>query len=233
MKVLVLGATGKTGQFLVKQSLQQGHMVTAVVRTPSKLTIHHDNLKVVQADIFSADSLVEHFNEQNVVMSCLGFPISIFSQVTQYTESMKAIIASMRLAKVKRIIAMTSWYTQTESAQLTSWMVRWLLIPMIRTLLNNMYEMENYLTEECMDLDWTTVRPPELQNAPETDTHNITADSFRPLDKEMLTYGGYFVPDQDGNPIANAVTRGDVARFMLSQLNEDTWVKKSVAMVTV
>lgn len=220
MKVLVFGATGKTGQFLVKQSLQQGHMVTAVVRTPSKLAIHHDNLKVVQADIFSTDSLAEHFNEQDVVMSCLGFQISIFSQVTQYTESMKAITASMRLAKVKRIIAMTSWYTQTESAQSASWMVRWLLIPMIRTLLNNMYEMENYLTEECMDLDWTTVRPPELQNAPETD-------------KEMLTYGGYFVPDQDGNPIPNAVTRGDVARFMLSQLNEDTWVKKSVAMVTV
>ncbi|XP_078257965.1 flavin reductase (NADPH)-like isoform X2 [Rhinoraja longicauda] len=168
MKALVLGATGQTGQFLVGQALQQGHLVTAVVRTPSKLAIRHDNLKVVQADIFSADSLVEHFNEQDVVISCLGFPITIFSRIIGYTESMKAIVASMRQAKVKRIIAMTSWYTQPESAQHASWKERWLLIPIIRTILNNMFEMENYLTEECMDLDWTTVRPPELQTAPET-----------------------------------------------------------------
>ncbi|XP_072921379.1 flavin reductase (NADPH) [Hemitrygon akajei] len=219
MKLLVFGATGRTGQFLVRQALHQGHVVTAIVRTPSKLTIQHDNLQVVEANIFSLDSLAKHFNEQDAVLSCLGFPISVFSQITGYTESMKAIVAAMRLAKVNRIIVMTSWYTQTESSEKASFMVRWMLIPMIRTLLNNMYEMENYLNKECEDLDWTTVRPPNLQTAPETD-------------KEILTHDGYFVPDQDGIPITNSVTRGDVARFMLSQLNVDSWVKNSVAMVT-
>lgn len=47
MKVAVLGATGQTGQYLVNQALQQGHTVTAIVRNPGKLTIHHDNLKVM------------------------------------------------------------------------------------------------------------------------------------------------------------------------------------------
>lgn len=46
MKIALLGATGQTGQFLVKQALEQGHTVTAVVRNPAKLTVHHDNLKV-------------------------------------------------------------------------------------------------------------------------------------------------------------------------------------------
>ncbi|XP_069781602.1 flavin reductase (NADPH)-like isoform X2 [Narcine bancroftii] len=219
MKLLVFGATGQTGQFLVRQALQQGHMVTAVVRTPSKLTNNHDNLKIVEANIFSANSLTEHFVDQDVVISCLGFPISIISQITEYTESMKAIVASMRQAKVNRVIAMTSWYTQTESAENASWMVRWMLIPIIRNILKNMHEMEDYLKQECDDLDWTTVRPPALKTAPETD-------------EEIITYDGYFVPDQHGNPITNSVTRGDVARFILSQLTVDTWVKKSVAIVT-
>uniref|UniRef100_UPI00398F456D flavin reductase (NADPH)-like n=1 Tax=Pristiophorus japonicus TaxID=55135 RepID=UPI00398F456D len=220
MKLLVLGATGQTGQLLVRQALEQDHLVRAVVRTPSKLTIRHDNLKVVEANIFSADSLVEHFKEQDIIMSCLGFPIGIISGVTGYTESMKAIVAAMHTAKVNRIIAMTSWYTKPESAQQSSWMVRWFLIPMIRNVLINMQEMENYLNRECEDLNWTIVRPPGLQNGPKTD-------------KELLTHEGYFVPDLDGKPIANSVTRGDVAHFMLSLLNADSWIRKSVAMVTM
>lgn len=47
MKITVLGATGQTGQFLVNQALQQGHTVTAIVRNPAKLAIHHDQLKVL------------------------------------------------------------------------------------------------------------------------------------------------------------------------------------------
>lgn len=46
MKIAVLGATGQTGQYLVNQALQQGHTVTAIVRNPGKLTVHHDSLKV-------------------------------------------------------------------------------------------------------------------------------------------------------------------------------------------
>lgn len=46
MKIAVLGATGQTGQYLVSQALQQGHTVTAIVRNPGKLAVHHENLKV-------------------------------------------------------------------------------------------------------------------------------------------------------------------------------------------
>lgn len=46
MKIAVLGATGQTGQQLVNQALQQGHIITAIVRNPAKLIINHENLKV-------------------------------------------------------------------------------------------------------------------------------------------------------------------------------------------
>lgn len=48
MKIAVLGATGQTGLQLVSQALQQGHIVTAIVRNPGKMTITNDNLKVIQ-----------------------------------------------------------------------------------------------------------------------------------------------------------------------------------------
>jgi len=50
------------------------------------------------------------------VLSCLGFPISFFSAVTGYTQSMSAVVGAMRDAKVSRLVAMTSWYTERKSA---------------------------------------------------------------------------------------------------------------------
>lgn len=74
-------------------------------------------LQVVQADIFSADSLKPYFMGQDVIMSCLGFPASLFSGVTGYTLSMKAVVGAMRTARVNRLITMTSWYTERKNEQ--------------------------------------------------------------------------------------------------------------------
>ncbi|XP_029999247.1 flavin reductase (NADPH)-like [Sphaeramia orbicularis] len=218
MKIAVLGATGQTGQYLVNQALQQGHSVTAIVRNPAKLTVHHDNLKVVEADIFTADTLKSHFKGQDVIMSCLGFPVSFFSGVTGYTQSMNSIVCAMREARVNRVITMTSWYTEPNSGTRSSYLIRFMLLPMIRSVLNNMFQMEEFL-QKTEDINWTVVRPPGLKNM------SATAQEF-------LTHEGYFVPDNGGNPAGSSVARGDVARFMLSLLNSNAWVKKGVAMTT-
>lgn len=218
MKIAVVGATGQTGQYLVNQALQQGHVVTALVRNPGKLTVTHENLKVVTADIFSADSLKTHFKDQDVVMSCLGFPASFFTGVTGYTRSMTAMVSAMQEARVNRIITMTSWYTEPNSGTQSSYLIRFLLLPLIRSVLSNMYEMEKLL-QKTEDINWTVVRPPGLKNLPATA-------------QEFLTHEGYFVPDNNGQPPGSAVGRGDVARFMLSLLNSNAWVKKGVAITT-
>ncbi len=48
MRLAILGATGPTGQQLVKQALQAGHMVTALVRNPAKLPIKDKHLSIIQ-----------------------------------------------------------------------------------------------------------------------------------------------------------------------------------------
>lgn len=209
-----MGATGQTGQHLVQQALQQGHSVTAVVRNPAKLTVQHDNLKVVEANIFSEDSLKDHFKDQDVVMSCLGFQPSFFSAVTGYTLSMNTMVNAMREAKVNRLITMTSWYTDPNSGSQSPFLIRFLLLPMIRSVLTNMYQMEQFL-QQTTDINWTVVRPPGLKNLPAST-------------QEFLTNEGYYVPDSGGNSVA----RGDVARYMLSLLNSNEWIKKGVAIMT-
>ena len=52
-KLLVLGATGDTGKPIVRQALELGHSVTAVVRNSAKISLEHQNLCIVTGDIFN------------------------------------------------------------------------------------------------------------------------------------------------------------------------------------
>ena len=47
MNLVVLGATGGTGRLVVEQALAAGHTVTALARSPEKLTLRNPNLHVV------------------------------------------------------------------------------------------------------------------------------------------------------------------------------------------
>lgn len=46
MKLAILGATGRSGLYLVEQALEEGHEVVAIVRDPSKMTLENEKLKV-------------------------------------------------------------------------------------------------------------------------------------------------------------------------------------------
>ncbi|PVD18874.1 hypothetical protein C0Q70_21431 [Pomacea canaliculata] len=60
MKVAVLGATGPTGVEVVKQALELGYDVVALVRDPEKLAtlVKHDKLKVHKVDVTKQEDLV-------------------------------------------------------------------------------------------------------------------------------------------------------------------------------
>ena len=61
MNIVIFGATGGTGQEIVKQALEQGHTVTAFVRNPAKLEHKHTNLKIIQGDVLDYTSDVADF----------------------------------------------------------------------------------------------------------------------------------------------------------------------------
>jgi len=81
MKILVAGASGATGRLLVKDLLQRGHDVTAIIRTPEKFPDYSSlpgNLFIVKAEVLDlTDSeMAEHARDCIAVASCLGHNIS-------------------------------------------------------------------------------------------------------------------------------------------------------------
>jgi putative NADH-flavin reductase len=77
MKLLVFGATGGTGKELVRQALQQGHVVTAFARDPGKIQLAPDELRVVRGDILEPESIETAVAGQDAVLSALGTRLPI------------------------------------------------------------------------------------------------------------------------------------------------------------
>ena len=55
MNITVFGGTGGTGLLVIQKALDKGYCVTTFARTPSKIPIHHDHLRIVKGELTETD----------------------------------------------------------------------------------------------------------------------------------------------------------------------------------
>lgn len=67
--ILLIGASGFVGSAILKEALERGHSVTALIRDPAKLTIRHPNLNAVSGNASSADEITCTAKGMDVVIS--------------------------------------------------------------------------------------------------------------------------------------------------------------------
>src|SRR5262249_52455701 len=71
-KIALFGATGTIGSRILREALDRGHQVTAVVRDPNKITEHHDRLTVTTGDVLDPGPVAAAAVGQDVVVSAVG-----------------------------------------------------------------------------------------------------------------------------------------------------------------
>ncbi|MBH1934612.1 NAD(P)H-binding protein [Streptomyces sp. AV19] len=71
-KIALFGANGTIGSRVLREALDRGHQVTAVVRDPSKVTVEHPALTVVTGDVLDPKSVAAAAQGQDVVVSAVG-----------------------------------------------------------------------------------------------------------------------------------------------------------------
>src|ERR687888_521474 len=107
MHVTVFGATGGTGQHVVRQALAAGHHVTAVVRDPARLDqTEHSRLKPVIADAMDPDAIAATVSGQDAVVSALGPRTRADASVC--ADGARAIITAMRASGARRLVVVTA-----------------------------------------------------------------------------------------------------------------------------
>jgi putative NADH-flavin reductase len=202
MRVLIIGATGGTGRELVQQALEQGHEVTAFVRNPAKLQIEHANLRVVQGDVLDYATLEPAMRGQNAVLSALGHKRFLYPNRIQ-SDGMSNILRAMKAGGVPRLICETALGIGSSVGRL-GLPHTFLILPLLLVF----YMWDKVRQEELItasDLDWVIARPGVLTKGAATGNYRNGPE-----------VGSYLWPV--------AVSRADVADFMLKQLTDDTYL---------
>jgi putative NADH-flavin reductase len=204
MNIVIFGSTGPSGRLIVEQALAQGHTVTAFARNPAGLPIQHEKLTVAQGDILDLAAVERAVSGKDAVLSALG--IRKLGKNTILSDGTRNIIAAMQKLGVKRFICMTSLGVGDSKGQ-TAWVFDRIIQPFI---LHNVFadkEVQERLVRES-NLDWIIVRPAGLTNGPRTGVYQHWAG-------------------KPSGSTKSRISRADVAEFMLKQLTDDTYLRKT------
>ena len=200
MKVLVLGATGMTGQHAVRLLLKRGDQVTAFARTPSAVP-ERERLRVVQGEARDATSIARAVEGQDAVISVFG-PRSLKKDDLQETF-MRNVVAAMTNAGVKRLVNLSAWGSGDSRPHMT-FTFKILRYTLLKNVFDDKERGEAILV--ASDLDWTNVRPGRLTNEPPAGGVRASLDpaGLKPV-----------------------LTRADLADFMVDEIHANAWVRKS------
>ncbi len=103
MKLAVIGATGFVGSAILKEALDRGHEVTAIVRNPEKLQ-SHPKLQSKKGDVYNNDEVARLVAGHDAVISAFNPGWSNPDIYKQQVKGTEAIIKSVKQAGVKRLL---------------------------------------------------------------------------------------------------------------------------------
>ncbi|MCX3061853.1 NAD(P)-dependent oxidoreductase [Streptomyces beihaiensis] len=208
MKLTVFGATGGVGQEIVKQALAAGHEVTAVVRDPARFAVTGERLQVFRSDLTDPEALRPAVAGRDAVLSGLGArKISDAGVATALTRS---VLAAMEAEGTRRLLVVSAAPVGPlpENSPLADRAARNVIGLIFKNVYADLTEMESELARSATD--WTSVRPPRLQNKPLTGAYRTVIGGF--------PNAGRFL------------ARADVAHAMLALVDDPAAVKQGVGV---
>lgn len=207
MKLAIFGATGRTGQHLLRQALEKGYQVTVLVRDPAKLTLQNSRLTIIQGSLQDADAVNQVIAGTDAVLSMLG---PTHNRPTfEISQGMQTILKVMKMSGVRRlVISAGAGVGDPEDAPgLFNKLINVLLQTTSRYVYEDMLRTVALVRES--GLDWTVVRVPML----------VDGSATAQVKVGMV-----------GKGIGPRISRADLADFMLKQVESSQYRYKAPAI---
>jgi len=204
-KIIVFGATGTVGRQLIEQALAMGYQVTAFTRTPAKMHLQHPNLTVIKGDVLEKDQVSNAVAGHDAVLCALGAGRHGYVREAATLN----IVTAMQANNVKRLVCQTTLGAGDSYANLNFFWKYIMFGTILRPVLIDHNKQENAVVNS--NLNWTIVRPAAFTNGPLTQNYR---HGF-PADEKNLTF---------------KISRSDVADFMLSQIESNSYCKHTVGL---
>ena len=207
-RIVVFGPTGGTGRRLVDQALAEGYEVVAYARDPSKLGFSSERLTVVKGELSDQALIEDAIRGSDAVPSTLGPRARTKDKpISQGTQN---ILAAMNKLGVSRLI-MTSTLSAKDPEDRPDFRTR-ALVNLVKLTMHSAYEDVVTAAQlvRASGLDWTILRLAILNNNPRT--------------------GKIRVGHVGSGKVGTAISRADIADFMLKQIRDTEYVRQAPAI---
>jgi putative NADH-flavin reductase len=203
MKVLVLGATGEVGQHIVKQLLNRGHSVTALIRNPEKLKSVPTHMTVVRGDVLDWASLSAAVDGQDAVIYAVGTNSN--GPTTLFSDSTRILLDLMQHSGVKRLVCITG-IGAGETKGHGGFFYDHIIYPLFA---KNRYQDKDRQEKMIRNsgLDWVIVRPAPFHEG----GHNGPIQAVTNVEGVTL----------------RRISRQEVAQFVVDQLTDDLFLRQT------
>jgi len=202
--IALFGATGRTGRLVLAQALADGHTVRALARRPEAITEASDRLTIVTGDVLDTAAVEQTVRGTDAVLSVFGHVKG--SPPTVQTDGTRNIVEAMKREQITRIVSLSGGGLPAEEHDrpgVADRAIRLLLKVLSPQVLDDAKGHLEVLKDS--GLDWTVVRGPRLTDAPATGSYRV----------------GWV-----GVNASTQISRGDLARFILTQVDDRQFVRE-------
>jgi putative NADH-flavin reductase len=206
MKITVFGATGQVGLEVVKQALWRKYEVIAFGRNVFDVKIEDKNLHIFKGALFDEEEVLEALKGSQAVISTIGGAFDGSDKARSL--GIKNILTQMKKAGIPRIIALgglgiLNADEETLLIDTPSYPVEFIPVG------NEHRKAYEYLLHS--DLDWTFVCSPDIVHEGPTGKY-ITSKNYPPVPNKFK------------------INAGDLAQFMLNELEKGEFIKSRVGI---
>ena len=209
MKILVIGASQGTGAWTVRIALERGHHVTAFSRNPDKLTATDAKL-ARQAGNFHDRSSVDQAvrGHDAVIVTASATSFRAFKDNPHYfSEGTAFTIDAMKAHGVKRLVILSA-LGSGDSRRIMGFFFDKMVVSFLLKAPFADHDRQEAMVRES-GLDWVIARPTRLTNGPLAKRYVATAELKK---------------------VPASISRADVADFLVSAAESDTWLGKAVQL---
>jgi uncharacterized protein YbjT (DUF2867 family) len=177
------------------------------------MPIQDANLDTVSGDALDRDTIRDALQDVDVVIQTLGVnfaPKLIFEGTTLFSDSTRILVDAMKVAGVKRLIVVTG-LGAGDSRGHGGFIYDAVVFPLLLKRVYDDKDVQEWIVR-ASGLDWTIVRPGLLTNRPATGRYRVLTAS------KDWQFG--------------AISRSDVANFLVEQINDRTLVGTTPLLIS-
>ncbi len=204
-QILILGSTGRTGQWLLAEALNRGFRVSVLVRDKSKIE-PQPNLTIFEGNPYRYEDLEVAAANCNIVLSALNISrtndflwAKLRTPTDFLSQTMRNIIEISQKMPIDKLIFTSAWGVAETIGDIPFWF-RWLVQSSNIGVAYRDHAVQEHLAEKS-GLNYMAVRPVALTNNTDSQMIRVTTTNNKP--KPSLTIG-----------------RKTVAKFMLDNLDK-------------